>query len=97
MEAKVSTAQASAVAAASSADLRGRMPVLAVILVSYLMIVLDISIVITGLPKIQESLGGCRAKGQRLQGKWLAVFGKSLGEEFDLDPFTSFAEAPCLH
>ncbi len=31
-------------------------PVLAIILVSYLMIVLDISIVITGLPKIQSSL-----------------------------------------
>jgi hypothetical protein len=32
------------------------MPVLTVILVSYFMIVLDISIVITGVPKIQESL-----------------------------------------
>jgi EmrB/QacA subfamily drug resistance transporter len=32
-------------------------PVLAIILVSYLMIVLDVSIVITGLPKIREELG----------------------------------------
>ena len=43
------------------AALAGRKPahqgmVLAIILVSYLMIVLDISIVITGLPKIKESL-----------------------------------------
>lgn len=34
-----------------------RLAVLAVILVSYLMIVLDISIVITGLPRIRQSLG----------------------------------------
>jgi hypothetical protein len=32
-------------------------PVLAIILVSYFMIVLDISIVITGLPKIETELG----------------------------------------
>jgi EmrB/QacA subfamily drug resistance transporter len=34
-----------------------RAPVLAIIVVSYLMIVLDISIVITGLPKIQDAFG----------------------------------------
>lgn len=34
-----------------------RTPVLAIILASYLMIVLDISIVITGLPKIQDAFG----------------------------------------
>ncbi|MDB5888322.1 MAG: major facilitator superfamily 1 [Rhodocyclales bacterium] len=34
-----------------------QMPVLLIVLVSYLMIVLDISIVITGLPKIQQGLG----------------------------------------
>jgi len=39
-----------------SNSIEGRMRVLAIILVSYFMIVLDISIVITGLPKIQESL-----------------------------------------
>jgi hypothetical protein len=37
-----------------------RTAVLAIILVSYLMIVLDISIVITGLPKIQQGLWGLR-------------------------------------
>lgn len=36
---------------------RHRTAVLAVVLASYLMIVLDISIVITGLPKIRDSLG----------------------------------------
>ena len=33
----------------------------------------------------------------KAQGKWLAVFGKSLAEEFDLDPFTLFAKTLCLH
>ena len=33
-----------------------RVGVLAIVLVSYLMIVIDISIVITGLPKIQQGL-----------------------------------------
>jgi EmrB/QacA subfamily drug resistance transporter len=45
--------QASATAMASQ---RRPQRVLAIVLVSYLMIVLDISIVITGLPKIRESL-----------------------------------------
>lgn len=42
-------------AAAGSGTRRG--PVLAIILLSYLMIVLDISIVITALPKIHYGLG----------------------------------------
>jgi EmrB/QacA subfamily drug resistance transporter len=75
METKVSTEQASADAAASSADLRGRMPILAVILVSYLMIVLDISIVITGLPKIQESLGFSAAGLSWVQNAYTLAFG----------------------
>jgi EmrB/QacA subfamily drug resistance transporter len=43
-------------AATQAAPLTGRIPVLTIILVSYFMIVLDISIVITGLPKIRETL-----------------------------------------
>jgi hypothetical protein len=38
-----------------TSDSSHRPRVLAIVLVSYLMIVLDISIVITGLPKIQQS------------------------------------------
>ena len=34
-----------------------RTPILAIVLASYLMIVLDVSIVITALPKIHEALG----------------------------------------
>lgn len=44
-------------AAINAGDRSHRAQVLAIILVSYLMIVLDISIVITALPKIQQSLG----------------------------------------
>jgi len=36
--------------------------VLAIILVSYLMIILDVSIVITGLPRIREDLGFAAAQ-----------------------------------
>ena len=44
--------------AAVSAEPRSRpTAVLAIILLSYLMIVLDISIVITALPRLHESLG----------------------------------------
>lgn len=42
--------------AAQTAPVSRRMPVLTIILVSYFMIVLDISIVITGLPKIRQGL-----------------------------------------
>jgi MFS family permease len=46
-----------AVALSGTADTsRGRAAVLAIIVASYLMIVIDISIVITGLPKIQAGL-----------------------------------------
>jgi hypothetical protein len=38
------------------ADVHRRGPVLAIILASYLMIVLDISIVITALPRIRDGL-----------------------------------------
>ncbi|MCB1918359.1 MAG: hypothetical protein KDJ28_00085 [Candidatus Competibacteraceae bacterium] len=34
-----------------------RIPILAIVLVSYLMIILDISIMITALSKIQDALG----------------------------------------
>lgn len=40
-----------------TAEKARRTAVLIIILISYLMIVLDISIVITGLPKIREGLG----------------------------------------
>lgn len=43
-------------AAAQSAPVLRRIPVLTIILVSYFMIVLDISIVMTGLPKIHQGL-----------------------------------------
>lgn len=33
-----------------------RLPILVIVMVSYLMIILDISIVITALPKIQDAL-----------------------------------------
>jgi EmrB/QacA subfamily drug resistance transporter len=50
-------------------------PVLAIILVSYLMIVLDISIVITGLPKIQQSLGFSATQLSWVQNAYTLAFG----------------------
>ncbi|MDA0185086.1 MFS transporter [Solirubrobacter phytolaccae] len=49
--------------------------VLAIILVSYLMIVLDISIVITGLPEIRRDLGFSAAGLSWVQNAYLLAFG----------------------
>lgn len=49
--------------------------VLAIVLVSYLMIVLDISIVITGLPKIHDSLGFTPAGLSWVQNAYTLAFG----------------------
>src|SRR3954471_3910953 len=61
---------------ASVAPLTGRkLAVLAIILVSYLMIVLDISIVITGLPKIQETLAFSPVGLSWVQNAYTLAFG----------------------
>lgn len=52
-----------------------RTAVLTIILVSYLMIVLDISIVITGLPKIQRDLGFSAAGLSWVQSAYTLAFG----------------------
>jgi EmrB/QacA subfamily drug resistance transporter len=52
-----------------------RFPILAVILVSYLMIVIDISIVITGLPAIQAELGFSTADLSWVQNAYMLAFG----------------------
>jgi len=62
-------------AATPVAPLSGRMPVLTIILVSYLMIVLDISIVITGLPKIQEGLQFSHVGLSWVQNAYTLAFG----------------------
>lgn len=49
--------------------------VLAIILVSYMMIVIDISIVITGLPKIQETLGFSPVALSWVQNAYTLAFG----------------------
>src|SRR4051812_3563211 len=49
--------------------------VLTIILVSYLMIVLDISIVITGLPKIQQSFTVSAAELSWVQNAYTLAFG----------------------
>lgn len=49
--------------------------VLAIIVASYLMIVIDISIVITGLPKIQASLGFSAAQLSWVQNAYTLAFG----------------------
>jgi EmrB/QacA subfamily drug resistance transporter len=49
--------------------------VLAIVLVSYLMIVLDISIVITALPKLHDSLGFSAAGLSWVQNAYLLAFG----------------------
>lgn len=50
-------------------------PVLAIIMASYLMIVIDISIVITGLPKIQAGLGFSPAGLSWVQNAYTLAFG----------------------
>jgi EmrB/QacA subfamily drug resistance transporter len=50
-------------------------PVLAIIMVSYLMIVIDISIVITGLPRIQAGLGFSPAGLSWVQNAYTLAFG----------------------
>ena len=52
-----------------------RAPVLAIVLVSYLMIVIDISIVITGLPKIQQSFALSAAELSWVQNAYTLAFG----------------------
>src|SRR5882672_8261890 len=52
-----------------------RATVLAIILASYLMIVLDISIVITGLPKIQQSLSFSATSLSWVQNAYTLAFG----------------------
>lgn len=49
--------------------------VLAIILVSYLMIILDVSIVITGLPRIMESLAISTAQLSWVQSVYTLFFG----------------------
>ena len=52
-----------------------RIPILMIILVSYLMIILDISIVITALPKIQDSLGFSEVGLSWVQNAYTLTFG----------------------
>jgi len=49
--------------------------ILAIILVSYVMIVLDISVVLTGLPRIQEQLGFSEANLAWVQSAYTLTFG----------------------
>ena len=58
----------------SAAALR-KGPILAIVLVSYTMIVLDISIVITGLPKIHRSLDFSPVALSWVQNAYLLAFG----------------------
>ncbi|BBD02785.1 hypothetical protein [Sphingobium sp. YG1] len=50
---------------------------MAIILMSYVMIVLDISIVLTGLPKIHEQLGFSEANLAWVQSAYTLTFGAS--------------------
>src|SRR5258707_1374572 len=52
-----------------------RTPLLAIILASYLMIVLDVSIVITALPKIHEALGFSATGLSWVQNAYTLAFG----------------------
>jgi hypothetical protein len=52
-----------------------RTPVLLIVLVSYLMIVLDISVVITALPKIQHGLDLSPTGLSRVQNAYMLAFG----------------------
>src|SRR3954454_10832656 len=58
-----------------AADSIRKAPVLAIILTSYTMIVLDISIVITGLPQIDASLGFSATGLSWIQNAYLLAFG----------------------
>lgn len=59
----------------SNTDHKHRSAVLAVVLVSYLMIVLDISIVITALPKIEAGLGFSHTSLSWVSNAYTLVFG----------------------
>jgi MFS family permease len=59
----------------SDGDGGRRTPVLVIILVSYLMIVLDISIVITALPKIRDGLGLSATGLSWVQNAYTLAFG----------------------
>lgn len=63
----------------SKSDTRGISPerrrVLAIVLITFLMIVLDVSIVITALPKIQNTLGFTATGLSWIQGIYTLVFG----------------------
>lgn len=61
--------------AVASSDRRGKAIILAIILVSYLMIVLDISIVITGLPSIRQDLGFTQTGLAWVQSAYTLAFG----------------------
>jgi EmrB/QacA subfamily drug resistance transporter len=52
-----------------------KLPVLAIVLVSYMMIVLDVSIVITALPKIRQSMGFSDAALSWVQNAYTLTFG----------------------
>ena len=52
-----------------------RTPVLVIILASYTMIVLDISIVVTALPKIHHALGFSATELSWVQNAYLLAFG----------------------
>ena len=60
---------------ASADQLKKQRAILAIIVVSYLMIVVDISIVITGLPRIQEGLGFSHAGLSWVQNAYTLAFG----------------------
>ena len=61
--------------AAQSCPIRNENKVLAIIVASYLMIVVDISIVITGLPRIQASLGFTSAQLSWVTNAYTLAFG----------------------
>ena len=68
-------------------------PVLAIIVASYLMIVLDISIVITGLPKIQAAFGFTPTGLSWVHSAYTLAFGSLL--LLGARPATSSAAAAC--
>lgn len=67
--------------------------------------VAEISVLVHEMVHHLQNLGSvkfsCPEEREKLaykaQDKWLAVFGKSLADEFDLDPMTLFAKTLCLH
>jgi MFS family permease len=58
-----------------SSEPANKTAILAIILVSYVMIVLDISVVLTGLPKIQRDLGFSEADLAWVQSAYTLTFG----------------------